>query len=86
MEDLRQSLDEFFQTQEDWIHRDQLKDLYNALTIEGNKKTQQQKAFNTDGRYSALAADPYQGYGDEQTFRAAEEVGGRGWQVCNLSS
>jgi hypothetical protein len=110
MEDLRQSLDEFFSTQvipvlairtlillflhceirflltyivglqEDWIHRDQLKDLYNALTIEGQKKTAQ-RAFNRDGGYSAVAGDPYNGYGDEQTWREAEMYGGRGWQV-----
>ncbi len=68
-------------SQEDWIHRDQLKDLYSALSTEGRKKTDQQRALNRDGGYSALASDPYHGYGDEQTWRAAEEAGGRGWQV-----
>ncbi len=68
-----------FGPQEDWIHRDQLKDLYNALTTQGQKKTDQRA--NREGMHSALAADPYHGYVDEQTFRAAEEFGGRGWQV-----
>jgi len=33
MEDLRQTMDEFFNSQEDWIHRDQLKALTDTIQV-----------------------------------------------------
>jgi hypothetical protein len=67
--------------QEDWIHRDQLMDLARALTDPTKRRQgRMQPGFSQDGAGSVFV-DPYQGYPDADTFRMANDLGGRGWQV-----
>ena len=61
-------------------------DLARALTDPSKRRMeraqpQQGGYYAQDGTGGGVFTDPYQGYQDEDTFRAANELGGRGWQV-----